>query len=78
MSDLVGVWIGTDRERWTSNAVLDPQLATPPQATRSSYLARKFAVKSDRLIGGLLKGTALLYFLGKALALGCPDDRNGD
>jgi hypothetical protein len=47
--------------------VSDPRLASHQ---RAGHPARVAPPKADRIVVGLLAGTALLYLLGKALGLG--------
>jgi hypothetical protein len=62
----VGLWVGPGALR-RPLAVSDPRLA-PRQ--RAAEPARVGPVKADRIVVGLLAGTALFYLLGKALGLG--------
>lgn len=62
----MGLWIGPGALRQPS-PVSDPRLASHQ---RAGHPARVAPPKADRIVVGLLAGTALLYLLGKALGLG--------
>jgi hypothetical protein len=65
----VGLWIGPGAPRRPS-PVSDPRLAPHQRAGHPARLVRAAPPKADRIVVGLLAGTALFYLLGKALGLG--------
>jgi hypothetical protein len=65
----VGLWIGPGALRRPS-PVFDPRLPPHQRAGHPVRLARVAPPKADRIVVGLLAGTALFYLLGKALGLG--------
>ena len=66
----MSLWIGPDASRPLSAASHQLPPGPDPQSGNFDHQSPAQPLKVDRLVVGVLAGTAMFYLLGKALGLG--------